>query len=330
MHLADNPRSDSLPAAAALLGLPAADLKTSLTENVRGAAALLRSSYGRAFPTDTAPSTNAGRWYIPVSEFIRSENAPARRFFGDSVYTTLRNGVSRVVDGWRITLPPQADVAPQRGQLEIIPNDEMRVVELKRTGQSRSFTPQGKTGLASVSAYHAQAGADSWLYSPNYNAGRSYQLQTVVIHLCEAWSSPCQHELTTAGTGKSAHWMVRSGDGWREQYVHREDRAWHCGFCPLYQPYGNYNEASVGVEHEGYSNSATWYTNIMYRQSAWLTAWTCYLYWFGCDRNHVVGHSEVQQGNSDPGVYWDWNYYMNCVYERYNNIAYGYPLNFCP
>lgn len=335
-HLQDNPNNDSLVAAARLLGLSTEVLKSQPADNARGAAALLRSGYLQAYPDDArlARASDIGRWYRPVAAYHRTDKLSAQRNYADSVFAILQRGVTRVVSGSRVDLGPSPLlVVPDRGNLASVPSDQDRVLYWKATGRYRASLPGAKLTAAAPLLSYPQNGADSWFGSPNYTPGFPQQMVGVVVHTCQGDSVSCQATLVNDSVPLadrvSAHWLVYSGNGWREQFVHIEDRSWHCGECPAPAPWYNWNNASVGIEHEGWVTDPSWYSPVMYSRSAWLTAWTCWNR-FGCDRAHVVGHSEVQTGSPDPGPYWDWSWYMTCVSERMDFIRYGYPLNYCP
>ena len=103
----------------------------------------------------------------------------------------------------------------------------------------------------------------------------------------------------------SAHYVVRSSDGQITQMVREKDRAFHAG---------DYNRRSVGIEHEGFVNDASWFTDAMYRSSAALTRNIADRYGIPKDRTHIVGHSQVPgTDHTDPGGNWNWNTYMQYV-----------------
>jgi MYXO-CTERM domain-containing protein len=60
-----------------------------------------------------------------------------------------------------------------------------------------------------------------------------------------------------------------------------------------------------------------WHPDALYQASAALTADILADWSIPVDRDHIVGHSEVQSlcstNHSDPGPGWDWNYYMSLV-----------------
>jgi N-acetyl-anhydromuramyl-L-alanine amidase AmpD len=75
-----------------------------------------------------------------------------------------------------------------------------------------------------------------------------------------------------------------------------------------------YNERSVGIEHEGFVEDASSFTDAMYEASARLTAAICGRYGMAVDREHVIGHVQVPgTDHTDPGPHWDWGRYMGLV-----------------
>ncbi len=151
----------------------------------------------------------------------------------------------------------------------------------------------------------------------NSNREASYDINTVVIHMTQgSWSSAINWFASSSNTGSSAHYTIRSSDGYIGQSVHEADIAWHAGWWPT-------NCHSVGIEHEGYISDSSWFTTAMYRSSARLTANLCKKYKIPIDRTHIIGHYEVPGCSSgtgggsschtDPGSYWDWTRYMNLV-----------------
>ncbi len=53
------------------------------------------------------------------------------------------------------------------------------------------------------------------------------------------------------------------------------------------------------------------FTDVMYRRSAVLTADICARHGIPRDREHIVGHHEVPgSDHTDPGVLWDWDRYL--------------------
>ncbi len=314
MHLQDSPENDGLRAAAALVGQPPDALKANLAQNVRGAAALLREGYVAAYPSDRgmALAHELGRWYLPVASYLRSDQPVAIRNYTDAVFARLERGAVERRGGQVITLQPSAGLRPDRGAYETVPNDWMK--QLRGTAASLG----GK--LVAPARSYAQAGADEWRATGNYTPGRTDTLREIVIHVCGGGFEGCVSWLQNPNSYVSAHYVV-SGGGYRVQLVHDQDTAWHAQ---------SHNPYSVGIEHAGWYTDG-WFPDSMYRNSAWIPAWRCYLFNFGaCDRWTILGHSELGQGKPDPGPAWDWARYITCVQERWNYIRYQQQPLYCP
>lgn len=147
-------------------------------------------------------------------------------------------------------------------------------------------------------------GADPYNYGPS-NRESSYNIDKVVIHIVQGpWSSAINSFLYEKRQ-VSAHYTVRSSDGFVGQSVREKDIAYHAGNYPV-------NTTSIGIEHEGFFDEPKWYTDAMIRSSARLTAYLCNKYAIPVDRAHVIGHGEASS-TPCPGTIWDWARYMNLV-----------------
>lgn len=171
----------------------------------------------------------------------------------------------------------------------------------------------------------------------NYSSGRGgHGISAITIHYTQgtyagsiAWFQNCTYN--GVGARASAHYVVRSIDGQVTQMVHEADKAWHVGNC---------NPYTIGIEHEAYGDIASFFTPEMYRSSARLARDIC-------DRNSISphrmfyrdtlddgtvlndgthslggesacvkirGHQHFpNQSHTDPGPYWNWNYYYKLV-----------------
>jgi len=149
------------------------------------------------------------------------------------------------------------------------------------------------------------------------NRPNSHQIRGIVIHFAQgSWSSALnwfQNPVAQA----SAHYTIRSSDGFVGQSVAEKDIAWHAGNW-------SYNQASIGIEHEGFVDNPAWFTEAMYDSSAYMSAYLCYKYGIPVTRYRIIGHNEVpdpydpgQYGgganHTDPGSYWNWGKYMSYV-----------------
>ncbi len=107
------------------------------------------------------------------------------------------------------------------------------------------------------------------------------------------------------------------------QMVRESKYAWHAR-C--------WNTYMFGTEHEGFVSNPAWYTKAMYIASSGLQRHLCDVYGIPKDRNHIIGHDEKKTASwvswmaanwpaidvtcndhTDPGVYWDWNYFMDLI-----------------
>lgn len=144
----------------------------------------------------------------------------------------------------------------------------------------------------------------------NYTAaGRSSSadINKIVIHVAQGSYESAVNWFQDPAAGVSAHYVVRSSDGKIAQSVRESDIAWHAGNR-------EYNETSVGIEHEGFVDESKWFTEEMYTSSAKLAGDIAAEYDIPIDRDHIIGHSEVPGAtHADPGKHWDWERYLNLV-----------------
>ncbi len=148
-------------------------------------------------------------------------------------------------------------------------------------------------------------------HSNNYTPaefGRSALIDKIVIHVAQGSWSSALNWFQNPYASVSAHFTVRSSDGFVGQSVREKDIAWHAGNWP-------YNQTSIGIEHEGYVSDPKWFTEAMYDSSARLSAYLCNKYLIPIDRDHIVGHVEVPYPSDhyDPGYNWNWYKYMDYV-----------------
>ncbi|MCX5316079.1 N-acetylmuramoyl-L-alanine amidase [Streptomyces sp. NBC_00154] len=166
--------------------------------------------------------------------------------------------------------------------------------------------------LASGTARAASYPTTHWIpaSTSNYtvsNRPTSYAIDRVVIHVTQEYFQDARRIFQDPARKVSAHYMLASADGYIAQFVREKDIAWHAGNW-------SYNTRSIGIEHEGWVDEPSWFTNVMYRQSAQLTAAICTRYGIPKDRTHIIGHYEVPgTDHTDPGPYWDWAKYMTYV-----------------
>jgi N-acetyl-anhydromuramyl-L-alanine amidase AmpD len=133
-----------------------------------------------------------------------------------------------------------------------------------------------------------------------------YPIDRVVIHVTQSDYKTAVKVFQDPAHKAAAHYIVRK-DGRVTQLIRELDVAFHAGNR-------DYNERSVGIEHEGFVERASSFTDAMYASSARLTAAICRRYDIPVDREHIIGHVEVPgTDHTDPGRHWDWDRYLGLV-----------------
>jgi hypothetical protein len=289
MHLADNPQVKTLVEAARLIGVDVEVLKTNTAENIRGGAALLRS-YADEYGLDEKSRQDPAAWYGVVAHYSKASDLAVARLYADEVINLLNRGFS--------------GSSPQGEEVMVV----AQKVELRR-GNYEDVIPMTSPDYA-PSALDYGPGAWVPASTSNYTASSretSYPINYVVIHTTQGSYSSTINWFQNPAASVSAHYVIRSSDGAITQMVREKDIAWHAGNW-------TYNTQSVGIEHEGFVDNPSWYTDPMYRASAALTRNICQKYGIPMTRSHIIGHSEVPSAtHTDPGPNWNWTYYMQLV-----------------
>ncbi|WP_299539018.1 peptidoglycan-binding protein [uncultured Streptomyces sp.] len=277
MHLASNPSTHSLERAAALTGAPVARLREDSAANILGGAAVLRE-HADALGLGRDDRRDVDAWYTAVARYGGAEGAAAE-LYADAVYAFLAEGIRVTTpDGESVTVPSRP-VAPEKGAL-------------------------GAPGIAAASTDYPSA---LWVpaHANNFKVGRAEAIDKVVIHVTQGSYAGSISWFQNSTSQVSAHYVVRSSDGEITQTVREANTAYHAKSA---------NASSVGIEHEGWVDDPSWFTDSMYRSSAALTASLCARYGIPKDRAHVIGHSEAPgNDHTDPGPNWNWTYYMQLV-----------------
>src|SRR3712207_2042181 len=94
MHLVRNPSTDTLGTASELTGIPEEKLKTDRKSNIRGGAALLAVSQGRAKPVRLGGwfGAVAGRGSAPTRSFEAPSGIGGGELYAEQVFEALREG----------------------------------------------------------------------------------------------------------------------------------------------------------------------------------------------------------------------------------------------
>ena len=174
-----------------------------------------------------------------------------------------------------------------------------------------------------------------WDPAPECNwEERTKDVSAVVIHYTEGSYAGCISWFKNCDAEVSAHYVIRSADGQITQMVLEKDKAWHARTA---------NGYTIGIEHEAYGNVWEFFTEEMYQSSANLVRSICSRYEaIDGRRTHdrdtldngfclnnglynlggegaciqIRGHQHYpDQSHTDPGPYWDWNYYYKLINE---------------
>ena len=174
-----------------------------------------------------------------------------------------------------------------------------------------------------------------WDPAPECNwEPRTLPVSAVVIHYTEGSYAGCISWFKNCDAQVSAHYVIRSADGQGTQMGREADKAWHARTA---------NGYTIGIEHEAYGNVWEFFTEAMYQSSADLVRNICSRYAVinghrtfyrdtldngTCLNNgvHDLGGEEActkirghqhypDQSHTDPGPYWDWNYYYKLINE---------------
>ncbi|MEK7224679.1 MAG: N-acetylmuramoyl-L-alanine amidase, partial [Bacteroidota bacterium] len=161
----------------------------------------------------------------------------------------------------------------------------------------------------------------------NYSSRNGTAVSAITIHTVQGSYAGCISWFKNCSSNVSAHYVIRSSDGQVTQMVLESNKAWHVG---------SENPYTIGYEHEGYVNDASWYTTAMYNSSADLSRdvinsgygingiragfwpWLATTYYNqssipgSCSR--IKGHMHYpNQTHSDPGPNWNWDYYFKLI-----------------
>lgn len=211
-------------------------------------------------------------YYDAVAEYGGSP------LYANQVYEVLQGGATATtLGGESLSLPAQEGAEP-----------------------GRLVTTQAAGDYPNSTFYGAASG--------NYTAANrpySHRINKIVIHVAQGSWSGTLDWFRNPRSGVSAHYTVSSRYGAVGQSVRERNIAYHAGNWPV-------NQTSVGIEHEGYFNNPSYFTDAMYRSSAKLSAYLSRRYGIPVSRRNILGHGQVAS-TPCPGRVWNWNKYMNLV-----------------
>ncbi|WP_049560613.1 golvesin C-terminal-like domain-containing protein [Nonomuraea sp. SBT364] len=283
MHLVSNPTTKSLEQAAELTGEPVAKLRKDDAANILGGAAVLRA-HADKLGLDEAARDDLGRWYQAVAAYGNATSPELSRLYADAVYESLGLGLQ----ARGVSVAPQ-EVTADRGALA-----DARDLNARAAVASADYPPA------------AWVAANSGNYTASSRES-SYNIDRVIIHVTQGSYAGTISWFQNPSANVSAHYVIKSSNGAVTQMVRDKDVAWHAGNW-------SYNTRSIGIEHEGWVDDASWFTDAMYRASAALTKHLCDKYGIPKTRTGIIGHNEVPGAtHTDPGRHWNWTTFMNYV-----------------
>lgn len=162
--------------------------------------------------------------------------------------------------------------------------------------------------LASRAGTPDSTTCDSWMpaASCNYTVSSrpsSYPIQYMIIHKAEGTAAGSASWMQNCASGVSAHYNIDNNNGYCYQSLREKDIGWHAANWST-------NCRSIGIEHGGYT-SRNDTGAACYNKSSLETRSCISYYGLRWDRGYVIGHIQVPGAtHTDPGVYWNWNYYM--------------------
>jgi hypothetical protein len=196
-------------------------------------------------------------------------------------------------------------------------NRSARVQHLRNARRTGVECPNGLACQFLPAAY-AQNSSSPYDYGNFDLADRpadGLAIRYVVVHDTEESYASTLAEFQNSHAYASAHYVIRSSDGFVTQMIPTKDVAWHAGNWWV-------NTHSVGIENEGFATQGgQWFTNKLYHSLARLTRYESLRFGIPLDRAHVIGHDQVpgptgayQAGmHWDPGPYFNWSHFMRLV-----------------
>ncbi|TDR44153.1 N-acetylmuramoyl-L-alanine amidase [Tahibacter aquaticus] len=314
---------DQVAEAASLLGIARTQIEQEPYWNVMAAAALL----SRAQAELPRGSTEAAllQAYAGVAAGKSAIDAFARESFAYDVLLSIDRGAdddgiriaSRAID-WEKQFGLDALVrqrAPfvrldvSRGSVEV---DGYHVDTVDETLR--------RTDPVTEAIESTDYGPALWVASPYFHA-RGQSITAVAIHTMQGSYAGSISWFQSNPSSVSAHYLIRSSDGQITQMVRESQAAHHIG---------SQNGYTLGIEHEGFVNNASWYTTAMYNASAALTRHFCSTYSISCASAYngdahsgivvlaasvkVKGHQHFPDNtHTDPGINWDWRRYYTLL-----------------
>ncbi len=277
---------------ATLAGVGRAALAIDAESNIRAAAFLLAEEARR----QDVSGSDLLAWQPVVDSWSEILDDEARTHYViDDVYRVLREGAVEYAEGGELV----ARIEPH--------------LELPTSTNAPGISYAGTDDYP----------AAIWRPSPNYSARPSGTAPSmVIIHTCEGGYAGCWGWLKNSASGVSAHYVVNESGSEVTQLVREAQKAWHIaatydcnrnGGTQCGKNGQSSNNFTVGIEHGGYGSQASWSAGLI-DTSAKLVCDITRSHNIPRDRNHIVGHGQLQPYNrTDPGPNWPWADYIDRI-----------------
>jgi N-acetyl-anhydromuramyl-L-alanine amidase AmpD len=313
MHLIQNKRGDALGQAANDLHVSQQQLKTDISTNIRGGAAVLRDEALALSPNHTLPKNLAG-WYGAVAEYSHSTTKSTALMYADALYTIMKTGYSATAeDGETITLAPQAVTADQASAKAV---KAATTLPAGCKADNNVDYPSAVDCVLDPNTYDCNVVPAGYPHCTYESANRAadHSINYVAIHDSEENLQEDFNIFQDPNSGVSIHYIVDL-DGTVYQLIRDKDITYHLGNYW-------YNQHAIGIEHPGYDATGfQWYNAAQYLGSTKLVAYLTTTYNIPLDHEHVVSHATTPSGglftnHVDPGPYWLWTYYLDQIHQQ--------------
>ena len=303
MDLARNNHMDTLGQAAGLLGAPVSSVRSSVSQNIAGAAAVLRADAVTLSGAHRVPVTLGG-WYGAIAQYSGAVHDVAI-MYASEVYRIVRTGLTATAPTGEVVRIAPTAVTPD-------------TAAARSVGVTPALPADCTTGGTDYpSAVNCIVPA-SYAGTTYDTASRPADLPVlgITIHDTEETLDNTIATFWNESNGVSVHYVVDT-DGAVYQCLHEKDVAFQNGNFW-------YNQRTIGVEHVGVDATGyEWYNAAEYLGSAQLVAYLLTKYHIPLDHEHVMSHGTTPAptlGSSpnhvDPGPYWLWDYYLGLISQQ--------------
>ena len=252
---------DTLALGAKLLGVSEMDIRRDADLGLR-AGALALAKLGR---DHGARAEDLASWESALEDLSGYADAHHRARYAQRVFAALQSGG---------TFTARDDVS-----IVLAPHVELHV----------SITPEPMHTLSNLPEYPGAEVFPTDCTNKCDTTRGGASVGYVVIHDTEGGWDASVATLQN-DSGKSVQYIVGT-DGTVGQFVPESYTAWHDGNY-------YYNQRSVGIEHVGYFNQS--YPEAEYASSAKLVQYLTSKYEIAKDRDHIVGHDQIPNGDVMP------------------------------